>query len=60
MLSELNYNQSGNCVLNYSEKGRTGRDLLEEIIGDPVVVTEGNPIVDVDLSSDRVDVDWPL
>lgn len=38
-------------------------DLFEKVIGDPVIITERNSIVDVDLSSNGVDVDrlcgWP-
>ena len=33
------------------------RNLFEEIIGDPVVMAERNPIVDLDFPSDRVHVD---
>ena len=33
------------------------RNLFEEIIGDPVVIAERNPIVDLDSPSDRVHVD---
>ena len=44
-------------MISEVKKGFYMRDLFEEIIGDPVVMTERNPIVDLDCPSDRVHVD---
>ena len=39
------------------EKAKAKANLFEEIIGDPIVVPERNPIVDLDLASYGVHVD---